>query len=231
MLHVLEHLKNPLEVLINILNSSHKDTYLLIEVPILENGFTNDVNGFFSAQHLTHFSRTSLKNFFKHGGWEIIRLDEQPSYNGTRVIAKPSLENKKYVPEITGDTGVLYSYFRHWYNVLQDVEEKLKRSSENKKYIIWGAGLHTEFLFNKTSFFRKNKELEFLFFDSDPTKIGSTYRGVQIVAPFTQTKNVSFDTPIVLSSYRGTESMRRECIKQGWDEDKIISFYDYYSLY
>jgi len=231
MLHVLEHLKNPLEVLINILNSSHKDTYLLIEVPILENGFTNDVNGFFSAQHLTHFSRTSLKNFFKHGGWEIIRLDEQPSYNGTRVIAKPSLKKKKYVPEITGDTGVLYSYFRHWYNVLQDVEEKLKRSSENKKYIIWGAGLHTEFLFNKTSFFRKNKELEFLFFDSDPTKIGSTYRGVQIVAPFTQTKNVSFDTPIVLSSYRGTESMRRECIKQGWDEDKIISFYDYYSLY
>ena len=49
MLHVLEHLKNPLEVLINILNSAHKDTYLLIEVPILENGFTNDVNGFFSA--------------------------------------------------------------------------------------------------------------------------------------------------------------------------------------
>ena len=232
MLHVLEHLKNPLEVLINILNSSHKDTYLLIEVPILENGFTNDVNGFFSAQHLTHFSRNSLKNFFKHAGWEIIRLDEQPSYNGTRVIAKPSLKkHMKYVPEITEDTGILYSYLRHWYNILQDVEEKLKRSSENNKFIIWGAGLHTEFLFNKTSFFRKNKELEFLFFDSDPAKIGRTYRGVQIVPPFTNMKKSYFDTPIVLSSYRGTESMKVECIKHGWDEDKIISFYDYYSLY
>ena len=63
MFHVLEHLKNPLETLINILKSAHQTTYLLIEVPILENGFTNDINGFFSAQHLTHFSRQSLKLF------------------------------------------------------------------------------------------------------------------------------------------------------------------------
>ena len=231
MLHVLEHLKNPLEVLINILNSSHKDTYLLIEVPILENGFTNDVNGFFSAQHLTHFSRTSLKNLFKHGGWEIIRLDEQPSYNGTRVIAKPSLNKEKFVPEITGETRILYDYLQHWFNVLQGIEEKLNRVDNNKKYIIWGAGLHTEFLFNKTSFFRKNKESKFLFFDSDPTKIGMTYRGVPIVAPFFEMKDMSVNIPIVLSSYRGTESMKEECINRGWSEDKIVSFYNHYQLY
>ncbi len=231
MLHVLEHLKNPLQVLINILNSAHKDTYLLIEVPILENGFTNDLNGFFSAQHLTHFSRASLKNLFKHGGWEIIRLDEQPSYNGTRVIAKPSLNNVKFVPEIIGETRVLYSYLQHWFNVLQDIEEKLNRVDNYKNYIIWGAGLHTEFLFNKTSFFRKNRESKFLFFDSDPTKIGMTYRGVPIVAPFFEMKDTSLNIPIVLSSYRGTESMKEECINRGWNEDKIVSFYNHYKLY
>ena len=36
MLHVLEHLKNPLEVLKNILNSAHSKTCLLVEVPIIE---------------------------------------------------------------------------------------------------------------------------------------------------------------------------------------------------
>ena len=145
-------------------------------MPILENGFTNDVNGFFSAQHLTHFSRASLKNFFKHGGWEIIRLDEQSSYNGTRVIAKPSTNNETFVPKITGDTSILYRYLQHWFNVLRDIEEKLNGLDKNEKYIIWGAGLHTEFLFNKTSFFRRNKGSQFIFFDSDLKKIGKTYR-------------------------------------------------------
>ena len=231
MLHVLEHLKNPLEVIKNILNSAHKDTYLIIEVPILENGFTNDVNGFFSAQHLTHFSRASLKNLFKRGGWEIIRSDEQSSYNGTRVVAKPSHHDEEFVPTISCDTSILYRYLQHWFNVLEDIEEKLNEFDKSEKYIIWGAGLHTEFLFNKTSFFRRNKDSEFIFFDSDHTKIGKTYRGVPIIAPFIEMEGVSVNTPIVLSSYRGTEAMKKECINRGWNKDKIISFYDHYKLY
>ena len=65
MLMVFEHLKNPLRVLKNILNSSHSKTKLLIEVPIIENGFTNDINGFFSAGHLTHFSGIITELFYK----------------------------------------------------------------------------------------------------------------------------------------------------------------------
>ena len=231
MLHVLEHLKNPLEVIKNIHNAAHQNSYLIIEVPILENGFTNDVNGFFSAQHLTHFSRASLKNFFKKGGWEIIRLDEQTQYNGARVVATPTKKTEQFLPKINGDTAMLYSYLQHWFKVLQAIEEKLNKFSYSDKYIVWGAGLHTEFLFNKTSFFRKNKSSEFLFFDSDPAKIGKTYRGVPIVAPFFDIENISINTPIIISSYRGTEAMKDECIKRGWNEDKVMIFYDYFRLY
>ena len=231
MFHVLEHLKNPLKVLNNILNSAHPKTYLLIEVPVLENGFTNDINGFFSAQHLTHFSRNSLKNFFKKAGWNILRVDEQSSYNGSRVLAQPNASISKCQVTIEDDISSLYSYFQHWYKVLQNVEEKLALLPISDEYIIWGAGLHTEFLFNKTSFFRKKKDAKFLFFDSDPKKIGKTYRGVPIVSPFCEKRKISVNTPIVISSYRGTEEMKRECIKKGWNESSIISFYDHYKLY
>lgn len=231
MLHVLEHLKNPLQVLKNILNSSHSKTKLLIEVPILENGFTNDINGFFSAQHLTHFSRASLQNFFKKIGWEILRIDEQVSYNGTRVIATPASKKEKFLPSIKNDMGILYSYLQHWYKVVESIDEKLSSIVKKEKYIVWGAGLHTEFLFNKTSFFRRNKKAKFLFFDSDPTKIGGTYRGVPIVSPFCEKKKISVDTPIIISSYSGSEDMKRECRKRGWSESSIISLYEYYRLY
>ena len=231
MLHVLEHLKNPLQVLKNILNSSHSKTKLLIEVPIIENGFTNDVNGFFSAQHLTHFSRRSLKNFFKKAGWDIQRIDEQETYNGARVIATPSISKAEFVPSIGNDASTLYSYFQHWFNVLQTIEEKLDQFSKSDQYIIWGAGLHTEFLFNKTFFFRKKKDAKFLFFDSDPSKIGKTYRGVPIVSPFAKSAIIPVGTPIILSSYAGTGRMKKECIKRGWSKDNILSFYDHFRLY
>ena len=231
MLMVFEHLKNPLRVLKNILNSSHSKTKLLIEVPIIENGFTNDINGFFSAGHLTHFSRASLQNFFIKSGWEILRVDEQVSYNGTRVLATPAKKIELFQPVIKNDIETLYSYLQHWYKVVQTIDKKLSNIEKKEKYIIWGAGLHTEFLFNKTSFFRRNKQAKFLFFDSDPAKIGRTLRGVPIVSPFCKKKKISTDTPIVISSYRGEESMKKECIKQGWSESSVISLYEHYKLY
>ena len=61
MFHVLEHLPSPRSVLENLRAISKPDTRLLIEVPIVERGSTNDVNGFLSVYHLT--AMDSL------GGW------------------------------------------------------------------------------------------------------------------------------------------------------------------
>ena len=160
-----------------------------------------------------------------------MRIDEQEDYNGARVLATPNKTPQVHKAKTNQDLGTLYSYFQHWYGVLQTIDKKLSSISEKEKYIIWGAGLHTEFLFNKTSFFRGNRQAKFLFFDSDPAKIGGTYRGIPIVAPFSTTEEISVDTPIVISSYRGSEVMKKQCIKHGWSENNIISFYDHYKLY
>jgi hypothetical protein len=232
MFHVLEHLKNPLDTLKNILNSSHKETRLIIEVPILENGFTNDINGFFSSQHLTHFSRDSLKLFFELSGWKILRFDEQKDYNGTRVVAQPNPEfSENNNPRFDVDKENLYKYFQHWYKTVESVEKSLLKISNNDKYIIWGAGLHTEFLFNKTSFFHNNRDAQFIFFDSDELKIGKKYKNIDIVKPFNINMDDWDDAPIIISSYGNTEEMKSLCIDQDIPEEKIITFYDKFYLY
>jgi len=71
MFHVLEHLPRPVEALKKLRSISHDETYLIIEVPIIENGLTNDINGFFSIHHITHFSRRSLTNCINKAGWVI----------------------------------------------------------------------------------------------------------------------------------------------------------------
>ncbi len=73
MYHVLEHLANPLETLQRLHKLSNNSTRLVIEVPIIENGLTNDINGFFSVQHLTHFSKNSFENILSLSGWEVLK--------------------------------------------------------------------------------------------------------------------------------------------------------------
>jgi hypothetical protein len=65
MFHVLEHLPDPVSVLKRLRDHAHNSTRLVIEVPILEKGQTNDIHGFFSPQHLTHFSKKTLDNVLK----------------------------------------------------------------------------------------------------------------------------------------------------------------------
>ena len=88
MFHVLEHLPNPLLTLQKLHEIADFNTALLIEVPIIENGATNDICGFLSALHLTHFSRNSFQNILLLSGWDIIKLEEQKDYNGCRILAK-----------------------------------------------------------------------------------------------------------------------------------------------
>ena len=59
MMHVLEHLRNPL-VIPQFENVSNNNTNLVIEVPILENHMSNkldQLDGFITIQHITHFTQ------------------------------------------------------------------------------------------------------------------------------------------------------------------------------
>ena len=182
MYHVLEHLPNPLEVLKQLRSLANDQTRLLIEVPILENGATNDINGFFSVQHMTHFSRKSLHNLVSSAGWRIKELDEQDDYNGCRIICEPDIPGK--IERAWGDLSLTYEYLSSWYHALVDVEKILAKYQEYKRWVIWGAGLHTEFLYQTTSFFTSNvNEREYIIVDSDPQKQGKKWRGVNIYSP------------------------------------------------
>jgi hypothetical protein len=230
MFHVLEHLSRPLSVLTNLRKASNDSTKLIVEVPILENSATNDINGFLSVQHMTHFSRSSLRNCFNQAGWHIVDWDEQAGYNGCRVVAVPS----QVEPEIEIDpTNVLsvHQYLSKWYNKLKEVEFKLNVCNDTSQFIIWGAGLHTEFIYQTTSFFHENPARLYIIVDSDEMKHGKSWRGINILKP-DQINGLDWtNKKLIISSYGSQNGIERAAKEMGVPSECILKLYDQVRVY
>lgn len=230
MFHVLEHLPRPVSVLKKLRSLATDKTKLVVEVPILENGKTNDINGFLSVQHMTHFSRASLRNALHLGGWKVQEWVEMPDYNGCRVLVTPSDEQVPLRAE-PEDVRYLHDYMAAWYQALATVEGKLASVREGKKFIIWGAGAHMEFLYQTTSFFQSAADRSYALVDSDPLKHGRSWRGVPISGP-DSLKGINWsDVRLLVSSYGGQESIAKAAMEIGVPEDKIVRLYDRVRVY
>lgn len=230
MFHVLEHLPNPIAALCKLRSIVHSGSRLVVEVPILEKGITNDINGFFSVQHMTHFSRCSLQNCLTQAGWKVIEWYEQSDYNGCRILAEPC----KYSDSIIGDgkdVKLLYAYLAKWYKTLSAVNDKLSGTENIVRWVIWGGGAHTEFLYQTTSFFQVNSDREYAIVDSDPLKQGKTWRGIKIHHPSVLKKIDWSQTCLIISSYGSQEAI--VCAARDLDVPaaRILKLYDEVHVY
>jgi 2-polyprenyl-3-methyl-5-hydroxy-6-metoxy-1,4-benzoquinol methylase len=226
MFHVLEHFPNPLNVLKRLRSLAKINTKLIIEVPIIENGDTNDINGFFSVQHMTHFSRNSLSNLVALAGWRIKEIQEQADYNGCRIICEPDVPEKKIKWE-PHDLSLCYEYLSNWYRTLVDIEKVFNEYQKSNRWIIWGAGLHTEFVYQNTSFFTNSiNEREYIIVDSDPLKQGKKWRGISIYNPAILNACTLDEEKILISSYANQPVIEKAVLDLGISPDNIVKLYD-----
>lgn len=227
MFHVLEHVAHPKSVLKKLNQISKATTNLIIEVPVIQNGFTNDINGFFSIQHATHFSHNSLRNCLNLSGWEIIEECPMPDYNGFRINAIPKKDINSNNILITNkeDWAMHLNYLSHWHNILNNVEKKISKLNNNK-FIIWGGGAHTEFLFQTTSLFHNRKNSDFLIVDSDPLKQGTKWRGINILKPDVLSNFKSEEIGYIVSSYGSQYIIKDLILEFGIPKDNIHLLYD-----
>jgi len=225
MFHVLEHLPSPRGVLDHLASVSTPETRLLVEVPILEGGSTKDINGFFSVHHLTHFSRGSLENLLDASGWHIVDAQVQPDYNGYRVIAVPGPRLGTRL-EAADDRQLLYRYLSDWYRALEDIEARLVTLDAPASVVIWGGGIHLEFLYQFTSLFRGSDARRYIVIDSDSAKQGKTWRGIPIVSPDAVTE-LDWDSACLLVSTHGSQAAVVDAAKKrGIPETAIVTLYD-----
>jgi hypothetical protein len=209
---------------------AHPETRLVVEVPVLENGVTNDINGFFSVQHMTHFSRASLQNCLAWAGWRIEESHQQEQYNGFRVMAAPDVPARSPQRDVQA-TSLLHTYLAGWYGALTKAEARLSELRDSGRCFIWGGGLHTEFLYQTTSFFSSRRDREYVIVDSDPMKKGKSWRGIEIHSPDILRGVSRKSEHMVVSSYGSQPSIVKAATELGFPPDRIWTLYDEVRVY
>jgi SAM-dependent methyltransferase len=229
MFHVLEHLPRPVAVLARLRALARPCTRLVVEVPILERGATADVNGFFSVQHTTHFSRGSLANCLAAGGWRPLEWQEQRAYNGCRVVAAPAAAAPAVArPE---DVAAVERHLAGRHTALARLHAALAPVLEAPRLAIWGAGLHVEMLYHLTALFCARPERTYLLVDGDGAKQGRSWRGIDIHAPAALARPECAGVPLVVSSYGSQEEIAAAAIGLGVDPARLVRLYRHVRVY
>ena len=230
MFHVLEHLARPVEVLRKLRALAGPDTRLIVEVPVVERGDTNDLVGFMSVQHLTHFSTHTLERCLVAAGWELVEAVDVPGYNGRRVVAAPGVP----APTVTGeplDVASAHRCLEAWHAAAAGVGARLERLRGAPRVAVWGAGLHTEYLYQRTAVFQADPQREYVLVDSDPVKQGGSWRGIHIGDPQSLAGLVTGDVPLLVSTYGSQESISDAAASIGVPDASIVRLYKTVSVY
>ena len=234
MFHVLEHVERPPELLRNLLGQSNERTRLVIEVPILELVKTQDVCGFFSVQHLTHFTRRTLRQAVESAGWTIVEWQEQESYNGCRILCRPGAGGATASPVSAGqiqDVELLHRVLWDWNGHLSKHAASLLALQSAEHVIIWGAGMHTETLQAHFSLLSALDVKKWSLIDSDPMKIGTSWRGIPVGGP-EALRGVNWsETLMLVSTYGGQEEVARLAREAGVPDAALVELYDAFRLY
>ena len=155
----------------------------------------------FNTEHINHFSRASLNNFFHMNGFapleygeKIIPASADKPYPAIFCFAQ--LARKFNVIERDENLREkIEQYIEKSQVILDAIEERLKSVfSNSKKIIVWGTGQLTMKLLAETSL----GQAEIVaFVDNNPINQGKILRGVRIVAP---EAILDLEEPILIAS-------------------------------
>ena len=224
MYHVLEHLVNPKQVLINLSELANPNASLVVEVPILESGMTNDINGFFAPLHLTHFSASTLAKMLNESGWIVEEEIYLSSYNGYRVVAKPG-KRLDLDSKLSNDIKSLELYLSHDHKNSIEINRRLRFLETFSTIIIWGAGIHLELLFQKCEYMANSKK-KYLIVDSDPRKWGTSWRGINIMDPTSIIWEETKDSALLIANYSAQNEIYASAISLGVPAERILRLYE-----
>ena len=233
MFHVLEHLPDPSGFLGQLRKLSKDSVGLVIEVPVVDRAAElqdRDIVGFFSVQHLTHFSKAALERMLAKNGWRVVHVEAMAGYNGWRIVAEHGPQQEQIGYDASGLTAAS-AYLDVWQSNVAMVKSRIKALNGAQQIMIWGAGQHTEYLALLTELFEL--DASFVIVDSDPLKQGQRYHSLPVLAPSQIPENEwSAGTfPIVISTYGGQESVLKVLREKGVTDSRIVALYDRTSRY
>ena len=226
-LHVLEHVREPFKVLLDISKVLKRNGVLFIEVPCIETMPVNDISPLSSYEHLYNFSVNTLTSLLKMVGFEIFSISSQFTGPIIRCIAinkRNNINQENPISTFKGESKIISRIEDH-YNFINKIKLRLKEivndlKTTNQTVAVYGAGVHTFRLFQMSELQACNIVS---IVDGDPSKMGESFYNHRIQNP-----NSLIDSKpenIIISSYAYQNEIKR-VIEQLSINTNIISLYD-----
>ena len=219
---VLEHIKDVRSFINNISRNVKNGSYLLFLVPSL-NDFS-ELNGEWlgelSIEHINYFNEKSINNLLVEFGYSKVVYQRIRLTNGQYILIFLGKLEEKTVNSLNKDIEGVQNFNKYLNNsnvLLENIKDIF--SSINEPYLLFGAGSHTLRLL-KLDCVEKNPPICII--DSNKN-IQDKYLGNFIINAPT-IKSIDKSIPVVISSYKGVESIKNTLKLNGFT-GKVIELY------
>lgn len=230
MISVLEHMTDPKWALDSIRKLLKPDGLVMIEVPNTLHPQLS-LSGFFSLEHIQHFTPYSLTELFKAIGWNQVQNDPGENGHALRLIGSTDLASwgqaadEPLVSDKAQSVEVLKAYAEQESRFLDMLNRRVKQSfddwhAKGKTIGIYGAGVHTAAL---TSYFDLLTHASFIL-DGDVKKQGDEFMGLPVHAPEDIPK-LGINA-VLVSSQRFQDEIERKVREVGGPDVSIAVCYD-----
>ena len=136
---VFEHIKNPKDVIENILNNCKDDAIIVIGVPGSEFLYENSRFDQLSHQHYQQFTKHSLRLCVERAGGEVIKMDTNYLVWGHIVVAfkKRTKGFKEYQTNIELPPKAILESYNNFTNHLEILKTRFKALKKKKNVCFW----------------------------------------------------------------------------------------------
>lgn len=171
MIHVLEHIPEPLPVLKSYVNMLDIDGYFVIVVP----NFRDNPFDITTADHCAHFCKDSLVNLLLASGLEIVNLSTTSIPKEIMVVCKKgNVHDLRELPQtVVENTYYLQAQINWLHSICSQVTDIVANTG---RFGVFGTSIAGNWLYGAWQ-----KNIDF-FVDEDPDRLGTVYRGVPVVS-------------------------------------------------
>jgi len=221
--HVLEHMTDPAAALRFAHGALKDDGVVLLEVPCAT-APELVAPGWFTLEHLHYFSQTSLTTLLAAAGFAPVEFRIALKAELYPVIAAVAVKTQSFsAPKPDGlavaqSESFLAKLLAHDNALWRATGERL--AGVAGPVYVWGAGVHTAQLFDRTAIYPKVKGI----IDRDSQKWGSALGDHTIISPddfFARGE----DMPVVISSFAAEAQIARSLLDAGVAPRNVVRLY------
>jgi len=226
MIHVLEHIPDPISALTHLFNIAPSTALLTIEVPDFSEPRNAGGTGYFVAEHVNYFTADSLVRAATASGWATadVRVHE---YVGADEFCMYPVLRGSFLKRTRADLVMQRNLARDLATSYLDEQSKVVRdklvafAQQHTSLVLFGGGFHTVMLLNLMRPEERAKIAVIL--DSNPERAGSEIEGVKIEPASNLPKYRGHG--VVVSSQGYQEQIVEQIHKTVGDACPILTFY------